>query len=134
MTHHLPFTSRQLVIIVAIGLIVWFIGALVCRFVGDMGWFDGPARWLVYAALIPGTLPVLLLMRSLAKLRPDTVALASAIATAAAITFDSIALVIAPDLYATNTENLASSGAAILWGGAVAIFLGCWLNRDSSLS
>ena len=26
-------------------------------------------------------------------------------------------------------EFLAASGAAILWGGAVAIFLGCWLNR-----
>lgn len=128
-SQHLPFTNRQLGIIVVLGIIVWFIGALVCRWIGDMGWFSGTARWVAYAALIPGTLPILLVMRALAGLRADQMALASAIATASAITFDSIALVVVPTLYAANADNLASSGAAILWGGAVAIFLGCWLNR-----
>lgn len=126
---HLPFTGRQLAIIVVTGITVWFIGALVCRWVGDAGWFAGPARWIVYAALIPGTLPVLIVMRAIAALRSDQMALASAVATAAAIALDSIALVVMPELYAATTDNLAASGAAILWGGAVAIGLGCWLNR-----
>jgi hypothetical protein len=126
---HLPFTTRQLAIIVGMGVVVWFVGALVCRWIGDSGWYAGTARWIVYAALIPGTLPVLLLLRALAGLRSDQMALASAIATAAAITLDSVAMVLVPELYAANSNNLASAGASILWGGAVAIFLGCWLNR-----
>jgi len=126
---HLPFTTRQLAIIVGMGVVVWFVGALVCRWIGDSGWYAGTARWIVYAALIPGTLPVLLLLRALARLRSDQMALASTIATAAAITLDSVAMVVVPELYAANSDDLASAGASILWGGAVAIFLGCWLNR-----
>lgn len=125
----LPFATRQLSIIVGTGVVVWFVGALVCRWIGDAGWYAGTARWVAYAALIPGTLPVLLLLRALAGLRSDQMALASAVATAAAITLDSVAMVVMPELYAANSENLASAGASILWGGAVAIFLGCWLNR-----
>lgn len=126
---HLPFTTRQLAIIVGTGVVVWFVGALVCRWIGDAGWYAGAARWVTYAALIPGTLPVLLLLRAIAGLRSDQMAMASAVATAAAITLDSVAIIVVPELYAANSENLASAGASILWGGAVAIFLGCWLNR-----
>lgn len=125
----LPFSGQQLAIIVAIGWTVWFLGALLCRLIGDMGWFDGTSRVLVYAAIIPGTVPVILLLRWLARLASDQIALASAVATAAAVMLDGIALAWFPGLYGTGDAQLAASGAVILWGGAVAIGLGCWFNR-----
>lgn len=128
-TNRLPFTSGQLAILVISGAIFWFIGALICRFGGAMGWFDGTARILLYAALIPGTLPVILIIRRIARLDDQHVALGAAIATAAAIMLDGIALAWFPALYGPGLAQTAASGAVILWGGAVAIGLGCWFNR-----
>ena len=128
-SNRLPFSTGQIATLIASGVIFWFIGALICRWVGELGGFEGANRVLLYAALVPGTLPVILLVRRIARLAPDQVALGSAIVTAAAIACDSIALVIIPDLYGGGIEQAAASGAVILWGGAVAIALGCWLNR-----
>ena len=125
----LPFSAAQMATMIVSGMIFWFIGALICRWAGAYGAFEGMNRVLLYAALIPGTLPVILLVRRLARLAADTVALGSAIVTAAAIACDGIALVVIPDLYDAGIEQTAASGAVILWGGAVAIALGCWLNR-----
>ncbi len=125
----LPFSARQLAMLVVSGWIVWFIGALVCRYGGELGWFEGVNRVLLYAAVVPGTVPVILIIRRLAKLATDEVALGMAIATAAAIMLDGIALAWFPALYGPGAEQAAASGAVILWGGAVAIGLGCWFNR-----
>ncbi len=133
-TTRLPISSGQMATLIAAGIIFWFIGALICRWVGAIGAFDGANRALLYAELVPGTLPVILLVRRAARLAPDQVALGSAIVTAAAIACDSIALVVIPDLYGAGVEQAAASGAVILWGGAVAIALGCWLNRAPARS
>jgi hypothetical protein len=125
----LPFTTRQLVTLIISGWVFWFAGALICRYVGALGLFDGSARALVYVALIPGTLPVVLLIRRLARLEDQHVALGIAVVTAAAIMLDGIALAWFPALYGPGTTQAAASGAVILWGGFVAIALGCWFNR-----
>ncbi len=130
--NRLPFSSGQMATLIISGVIFWFIGALICRWVGAIGAFEGANRVLLYAALVPGTLPVILLVRRIARLSPDQVALGSAIVTAAAIACDSVALVIIPNLYGAGVEQTAASGAVILWGGAVAIAIGCWLNRVPS--
>jgi hypothetical protein len=70
-----------------------------------------------------------LLARRVAKLADDQVALGIAIVTAAAVMLDGIALAWFPALYGPGIEQTAASGAVILWGGAVAIALGCWFNR-----
>jgi hypothetical protein len=125
----LPFTPGQLAILIVSGWTFWFVGALICRFAGEMGWFEGMNRILLYAALIPGTLPVVLLAKRLARLNDQHVALGIAIVTAAAVMLDGIALAWFPGIYGPGIDQTAASGAVILWGGAVAIALGCWFNR-----
>jgi hypothetical protein len=125
----LPFSAHQLAIIVIIGWTVWFLGALLCRFSGAMGWFDGTSRILLYAAVIPGTVPVIFLIKRTAQTGDAHIALASSIATAAAIMLDGIALAWFPALYGPGIAQTAASGAVILWGGFVAITLGCLFNK-----
>ena len=125
----LPFTPSQLAILIVSGWIFWFVGALICRLGGEMGWFDGANRILLYAALIPGTLPVVLLAKRIARLDDQHVALGIAIVTAAAVMLDGIALAWFPGLYGPSVAQTAASGAVILWGAAAAIALGCWFNR-----
>lgn len=125
----LPLTQRQFLTIVAIGITVWFGGALFCRWMGAIGAFEGTDRIILYAALIPGSVPLIWLLQYGAALRRDQLALGASIGTAAAITLDGLALAWFPALYGPGVAQTAASGAAILWGGAVIIWLGCWMNR-----
>lgn len=125
----LPFANGQLAILIVSGWAFWLAGAILCRVIGDAGGFAGAARLLVYAAVIPGTVPLVLIVRRLARLDDQQVALGIAIVTAAAIMLDGLALAWFPSIYGPGIGQTAASGAVILWGGAVAIALGCWFNR-----
>lgn len=125
----LPFTASQLAILIAYGAILWFLAALVCRFAGTVGWFEGANRAILYVAVIPGTLPFVLLQRRLAQLANNQMALGTTIATTTALILDGLALAWYPQLYGPGAAQTAASGAVILWGAGVAIILGCWFNR-----
>ncbi len=125
----LPLTSRQLTILIVNGAILWFLAALVCRFAGTVGWFEGANRAILYAAVIPGTLPFVFLLRRLAQLADHQVALGMVVATTTALILDGLALAWYPQLYGAGAAQTAASGAVILWGAGIAIFLGCWFNR-----
>jgi len=121
---------RQSLIAVAMGAALWFLGALIIGWIAPLGVFDGFGRVLTYALLIPGTLPFVLLVKTLAGLRDDQVFAGAAVATGAAIALDGLAIPYFPGVYGGAT--LADAGAVILWGGAVAIALGALLNRPQS--
>lgn len=125
-TPSLDFNARQWAIIAAFGVSVWFLGALLLRAVEPLGVYQAPGIFILYAAMIPGTWPVIWLGRMLAGARRDQTALVAASATGIAIACDANALVWWPALYG---HNIAGAGAAILWGGAVAIGLGLWMGR-----
>jgi hypothetical protein len=128
-SRRLPFTSRQLATLVVIGVVIWLLGALLLNYLGEIGSLQGASLIIVYAALIPGTVPIILLVRRLARLATDQIALASAIVVASAIVLDGLALSWFPALYGPGIAQTAVSGAIILWGGGVAIALGCLFNR-----
>lgn len=121
---------RQSLIAIAMGASLWFLGALIIGWIAPLGAFDGWGRALTYALLIPGTLPFVLLIKFLAGLRGDQVFAGAALATGAAIALDGLAIPYFPGVY--GSAPLADAGAVILWGGAVAIALGAFLNRPQS--
>ena len=92
-----------------------------------MGAFTVPGVFILYALLIPGTYPFVLMTRRLAKLRGDQTMLGVTIVTATATLCDANALVWIPEtLYGANPLGAA---AAILWGVGVALFLGIMMNK-----
>lgn len=120
-------SARQFAILIASGIAFWFLGALLIRAVEPLGALEGFGVVLFYALIVPGTWPAIPLIRKLASLRGDQTALGITIATATAVLFDGCALRLIPDLYG---PNIAGAGAAILWGGGVALMLGVWMNRS----
>jgi hypothetical protein len=125
----LPFTPRQLSILIVWGIALWFAASQICRMGGSLGWFEGQARILLYAAVVVGTLPFVPLTRWLAGLGDDQLALGMTVTTTTALLLDGIALAWFPALYGGSDAQTAASGAVILWGAGVAIALGCWFNR-----
>jgi hypothetical protein len=128
MTATFPLTRRQLLILVAIGAVLWLAFALLIRVLGPLGVFDDSIRPWLYLAVIPGTLPMIPVIRRLAGLAPHQNTLAMAVGTASAIMLDGLALSWIPWLYADTVELVAAAGAVILWGGGVGLALALLLD------
>lgn len=126
----LPFTPRQLTMLVVLGTIFWFAGAMLLRLLEPLGALQGSTRILTYAAILVGTLPLIPIVRAVAGVAPHDLALAVSICTGAAVTCDGIALAWVPTLYGNALAHHALSGPAILWGAGAAIFLGCLFNKS----
>ena len=120
----------QLIRLIALGAILWLLAALLLRFLAPLGIYEGMGRYVLYFLIIPGTFPFVLLVHYLAKLAPNQIGIGLAVVTGAAILLDGIALGWFPELYGEGHLNAANAGAAILWGGGVAIALGLFINRD----
>ena len=121
---------RQALVVIALGVVLWFLGAVIISWAAPLGGLDGGWRLLTYALIIPGTLPFVFLVKWLARLRDDQVFAGIAAATGTAIACDSLAIPYFPIVY--GTADLGDTGAVILWGGAVAIALGAMVNRPQS--
>jgi hypothetical protein len=78
--------------------------------------------------VIPGTIPALLLMRPLANLSGDQMAMGSLIVTTAALLLDGIAHAWFPSLYGKEPALIVAGAAAIFWGAGVALVLGVITN------
>ncbi|WP_353203360.1 hypothetical protein [Sphingomonas sp.] len=120
-------TQRQILILVIFGISLWFGGALLIRVVEPLGALRGVGVPILYAALIPGTYPFILLAQCMARLQPGQTLHAVAIATMSATFLDGIALMVYPALYGADRGG---AGAAILWGGAVGLALALVMDRS----
>lgn len=124
------FRRGQVARLVTLGLMVWLLGAVLLRWLGPLGAYEGAGRVALYGLIIPGTVPLILLLPTLTGIRRNQIAAGAALATATAILMDGIALAWFPTLYGETLAHHAGAGAAILWAGAVAILLGFACNRD----
>lgn len=128
--HNLLLLSRrQAVIMVIMGVILWFLAAILLRSLAPMGIYDGMGRIGLYLLIIPGTYPFLRLLKKIARLGQGQIALGVSLATATATLLDGIALAWFPILYGTNIDHTAGAGGAILWGAGVGIMLGFWMDK-----
>lgn len=104
------------------GAVLWLFAALLLRWLGPMGIYDGWARVLLFAAIVPGTLPFVLLVEKTAALARSQLFAGISFGTATAVCLDGLALSWTPGLYG-GEAYLAGAGATILWGGGVGMFL-----------
>lgn len=120
---------RQLSILAALGAILWLGAALLLRALAPLGVYDGLARVALYAAIVPGTWPFVLLLVRAAGLARRQALSGVAVALAVATLLDGLALAWAPGLYGTTEAHVAGAGAAILWGAGVFLVLGALAAR-----
>ncbi len=124
-----PLSPRQALVCAALGAVLWLVAALLLRWLGPMGIYDGAARIWLYLLIIPGSAPFILLIARAAGLARSQIAIGAAFGTMTAILLDGIALAWFPALYGGEIEFVAGAGAVILWGGGVFMALGWVFNR-----
>lgn len=116
-------TAKQATLVILSGVTVWFGAALLVRWLIPLGALEGGMRLLTYAAVIPGTVPVVWGIARVARLGRAQLVPGMALGTSAATLCDGVALGWFPALYATDAAGAHLAGAAILWGAGVGILL-----------
>jgi hypothetical protein len=111
-----------------LGALLWLFAALLLRWLGPMGVYDGWARVVLFAAIIPGTVPFVFFFEKVARLEPRQLLAGFSIGTATAICLDGLTLSWTPWLFG-GEAYVAGAGATILWGGGVGLFLAYVIGR-----
>lgn len=122
-------SSSQTLRALAMGAALWLFAALLLRVLGPMGVLDGMARAWLFLAIVPGTVPFVFLFRQVVGLRPGQLFTGFGLGTAMATVLDGLALSWAPWLYGAELSLIAGSGATILWGAGVGLFLAHAIDR-----
>ncbi len=123
------FTATQIAKLMLWGAVLWFLAAMTVRTLGPAGALDGGWSILIYAFVIIGTIPVILITRQLANLRGDQTAVGIALVTATALLLDGAAHAWFPVIYGSDPALIIKGAALIFWAAGVAVFLGFFMDR-----
>jgi hypothetical protein len=122
--------KKQFIISVTYGAVLWFIAAMIVRYIGPMGAFDGTALIVSYALVVPGTVPFILIGQKLIGLEKTQVARSIMIITTTALLLDGIALNFFAGLYGSDPAIIMEGAALIMWGAGVGLLLGLIMGED----
>lgn len=123
-------TAKQVAFSIVYGVILWFIAAMIVRFIGPMGAFEGTALLITYGLVIPGTVPFIMLGQRLMGLSKGQVAGSVMIITATALILDGIALNFFRGLYGSDPVVIMAGAALIMWGAGIGLVLGMAMGRS----
>jgi hypothetical protein len=123
-------TQKQLIFSVLYGVVLWFIAAMIVRYIGPMGAFEGMALAVTYALVIPGTVPFIMIGQKLLGLVKGQIAGSIMVVTATALLLDGIALNFFRGLYGNDPVIIMAGAALIMWGAGVGLVLGMVMGRD----
>lgn len=116
-------SRRQLAILIALGIVFWFVFAMAIRFTSGLGLLGGAIGVATFLLSIAVGWLIVLLLRRLAGLSAGQLLPGVALSTAAAALCDGIALTWMPWLYGTDPGEVLLGAAYILWGAGVLIIV-----------
>ena len=130
--NRIGLSSSQTILLILIGVALWFLAAVILRMVAPMAALEGSARAITYALIVPCTLPFVWMTRILVKLRRDQIAIGIAVVTATALLIDGIVVAWFPVAYGSSLPQVTNSAAAILWGAGVGLLLAFIFNKGDA--
>jgi len=108
---------RQTASLAALGIVLWFLAALLIRYAGPAGLFDGGlASALLFALTIPAAWLLARLCRRTAGLTPGQLVPGVAVASLAGLLCDAMALTWTPALYGADAAHIVPAVAWLFWG------------------
>ncbi|WP_373474584.1 hypothetical protein [Sphingorhabdus sp.] len=129
--NRIGLTSRQTLLLVVAGTLLWFLAAVLLRIVAPRGALEGGMRAITYALVIPGTFPFILVTKWFVSLRDNQMALGIAVATTTALLIDGIVVAWFPLIYGGHLPQVTNCAAIILWGAGIALLLGFLMNKEA---
>jgi hypothetical protein len=117
-------TNKQTMFSIIYGVVLWFLAAMMVRYLGPMGAFEGVALLITYALVIPGTVPFIWLGQRLMGLSTSQLSHAVVVITATALLLDGLAFNFFRSLYGSDLSTVMAGSALILWGAGIGLVLG----------
>lgn len=114
-------SGGQGIALAVIGVILWFVAAMMLRYLQPLGALDGGWRVLTYALVVPGTAPFIFATERLVGIARHQLVTAITIVTGSALLTDGIAVGRFPGIYGDEPLKAA---ATVMWGAGVALMLG----------
>jgi hypothetical protein len=127
---HVPLTAGQTAILLAAGAAFWFGFAIATRLIGAGNFLDGGARTIAtFALLVPVSIPVVALIRSVAGLSAAQLLPGMGLATMAATLCDGVTFTWFPHLYGVTGAAALPVSAAVLWGAGAGLLVAWLMGR-----
>lgn len=126
----LNLTPKQLAFSIGYGIALWIGAAMLVRALGPIGALSGWGLVVSYLALIPGTVPAVLLTKQIVSPFRDDLLMSVSIISATALLLDGISFGFFPALYGANAAHQLAAAGFILWGGGVGLVLAIVMGQD----
>lgn len=126
------FNKRQLSVVIFSGIFLWYMGTLLVKYGGSIGFFQEYLAVVTYITLILSTWLAIKIILTLGKIPKTHTLTAISIATCSAIGIDAIALIWFRELYGTDPNVILGDAATILWGAFVPLMIALYLEAIHS--
>jgi hypothetical protein len=123
-------SPKQLAFCVSYGLALWLGAILLVRTIGPMGAFSGLGLIISFVALIPGTLPAVLLTKRVMGPFKDQLLLGVTIISTIALLLAAIGFSFFPWLYGLDGATLLAASGFMMWGGGIGFVLALIVGKD----
>jgi hypothetical protein len=120
----LTLTRPRELALTAIGVAVWIGGVALVRALDAAGALSGPWALLVYAAIIPGTAPLITQVPRLLGLPEDARLGCAAVMAGTAALMDGVVVRFFPWVYAADPTRIPAIAGTLIWAFGVAFVLG----------
>ena len=129
-TIHGQLRCGQVTRLAALGIALWLLFALLIRFSIPTGLFgSAAASALLFAAAFPLAWLMIRLCQRIAALTPGQIVPGVAVASAAALPCDGVALTWVPGLYGADAASVLPAAAWLFWGVGVILALALVMAR-----
>jgi hypothetical protein len=112
------------------GLALWIGAMLLIRAIGPMGAFSGIGLIVSFVAVIPATLPAVLLTKRVMGPSRGNMLVGVTIISTIALLLAGICFSFFPSLYAADIPTLLAAAGFMLWGGGVGFALALIVGED----
>jgi hypothetical protein len=116
-------SSKQLLVVISLGVFFWFIFAMVIRLGNELGIFGGAIGAVTFLLSIPIAWLLIVSIKALAGLGNGQIMTGLGISSATAGLCDGIAITWMPSLYGNESSSALLGAGYILWGVGVILIL-----------
>jgi hypothetical protein len=123
-------SPKQLAFCVSYGLGLWLGAIFLIRAIGPMGAFSGWGLIISFVALVPATLPAVLLTKKVMGPFKDQLLIGVTIISTIALLMAGICFSFFPSLYGRDATTLLAASGFMLWGGGIGFVLALMVGKD----
>jgi hypothetical protein len=118
-----PLSSKQLLMVISLGVFFWFVFAMLIRLGHSLGIFGGSIGAVTFLFSIPIAWLLIVGIKALARLGNGQIMTGLGISSATAGLCDGIAITWMPSLYGNESGSALLGAGYILWGVGVILIL-----------